>query len=161
MSTPPRKGILSPWAMQRQREAAEGDPLIDARKGAQPVIVRGRRYTLVVTLPVIAKKAEDVIGLALHAVGEALIKLEEIGVEPLARELAAQKLRLRERLPESCVKLSFGPVDLWAAASSTDQPAALAMAVDRLVSALTVCNARDPRVGSTLADHYIKMLSVA
>ena len=161
MTTPPRKGIASPWAAQRRREEANGNPLVDARKGAQPVIVRGRRYTLVVTLPIIAKKAEDVMGLAMHAIGEALLKLEEIGVEPLVRELAAQKLRMRERLDGPCVNLAFGPVELWAAASSTDVPAALAMAVDRLVTALTVCNARDPRVGSTLADHYIKMLSVA
>ena len=157
-----KKGISSPWAARAAREAASNNPLDGARKGAQPVILRGRRYCLIVTLPLTVPKEETAVSLGLQVVGECLLKMEEIGVTTLPVELAAQRLRLRERVEgTACVKLSLGPLEIWATASSTDEKAAVAMAVDRLVTALTVCNVRDPRVAVTLRDHFIQMVSSA
>lgn len=147
------KGIRSPWA---QAPTPPSNPLEGARPGRQPVRLVGRAYAVLVELPL--RIDEDrARTLALGALGEGLLSLQALGPE-FEEELALQKLSMQERPLGPCVTLPLGPVTLYAAASSTDEALALAMAVDRLALAVTRLTSRGVPATETLTKHYTTIL---
>ena len=153
-----QKGIVSPWAMQKTPEAAPVEEQLRdrARKGKTPVAMQGRHYTLLITLPVAFKDGQDADKGARHVVGEFFQRAQ---ATPLLDILRHQKISWIERdIIGPKVTFEFGPIKLYAAASSSDLALAQAFGIDRIALALTEARVRHKAMQELLKEHFLEVL---
>lgn len=152
------KGIVNPWAPKTpESEIPVAEQLASrAKKGRTPVALQGRYYHVLVTLPVLLSKAEDADRAARHVVGEFLEKARS---QKLLDILLRQKISWRESdVLGPKVTYDFGPVTLYAAASSSDLALAIALGLDRLALALTEARTRMPAIAELLKAHFLEVI---
>lgn len=152
------KGIVNPWALKKaESEMPVAEQLaMRAKKGRTPVALQGRYYHVMVTLPVLLSKAEDADRAARHVVGEFLEKAKS---QKFLDILLRQKISWRDTdVLGPKVTYDFGPVILYAAASSSDLSLAVALGLDRLALALTEARTRIPTVAELLKAHFLEVI---
>jgi hypothetical protein len=154
-----QKGVVNPWANQKKKGAADSvqERLAGkAREGKTPVSLQGRLYSILVTLPVRFQESKDADVAARHVMGEFLQKSQNT---PLAQLLLQQKVSVKESdLIGPKVTFEFGPVQLHAAASSSDLNLALAFGIDRLALALTEGRVRNKSLENLMKEHFLEVL---
>lgn len=164
MSTPPKppKGILNAWQSRQEAEPLSFEEQLQAkvRDGKTPVAVQGRQYQLLITLPVAFKKKEDIAThapqAAMHILGEFLARTNSHSLRHL---LHTQKLSFTESdIIGPCVSFQLGAIKLYAAASSSNEELAQAMAIDRLALALTRAKQTIPNITQLMTAHYLEIV---
>lgn len=153
-----QKGVVSPWTAPKKGEVERVEDRLKsrAREGKTPVTLQGRHYSILVTLPVRLQDAKDADLAARHVLGEFLQKSQSTSLTPL---LLQQKISFKESdFLDAKVTFDFGPVKLYAAASSSDLNLALAFGIDRFALALTEGRVRNSAIESLMKEHFLEVL---
>lgn len=155
------KGVISPWGLRKEEAPLTVEEQLQpkVRQGRTPVAIQGRQYHLLVTLPVSFRRDEsagaNATTAALHVLGELFGGADTKAFRAL---LATQRLALTDTLLGPRVAFEFGPVTLYAAASSHDVKLAKALAVDRLALALTQARLTIKGFDTLMAAHYLEIV---
>jgi len=150
-------GILSPWGLKKPAEEMSVAEQLRAkiRAGKTSVSVRGQRYSVLVTVPGKFKDPADTEKAAGHILGEFLAEARP-GLSPHLRRL---KLSYVEGdILGPCSPLEFGPLKLYAAASSSNAALALKMSVDRLATALTFYRHESPKQADVMVKYGVEIV---
>jgi len=160
VSTP--KGIIDPWRKAKEAAAAANTPpppatVHDAPLHEVPTLfgaLRGQRYDVQVAyLPVKTQSSDALIGDNLGRCLRALLATEPTAAPTLAKHAVGTSGVVGPK-----VTFAFGPVTLYAAASSRDPELATRLAVDRLGAALLELSGRTAAARAILAAHEVSVI---
>lgn len=152
------KGVISPWAkLKPEADLPVEEQLTGkAKRGKTPVALQGRHYHILITLPVLLSKAEDADKGARHVFGEFFERAKSPSFLEVLRRQSISWREVDVLGPK--VTYEFGPMRLYAAASSSDLSLALALGLDRLALALTEARVRLPDVAKLLKEHFLEVI---
>lgn len=157
MTDPKARGIVNPWARKPVEPARPEDMPVDTRTldnvAWSVVVLEGQVAKL--CLGYLPCKGRDRFADASDNFGQCLLKL--LAKSPALRAALARQSIGTDRPLGSKIAFAFGPVTLYAKASSQQLELAQKMAIDRLCAALTETRARDFDASKTLDDFHISV----